>query len=154
MKLSALIGMTLLCLAATACGGGGGDEPADAWNCSYEARAEPYTAGMNRTTAGGLTVAIVESTPAPPLRGNNAWRVSITDDQQAPLDDMTITIFPWMPDHGHGTPSVPQIAPLGGGEYSIDPVNLWMAGYWEATITVGDGVAPGEDVVFELCIDG
>lgn len=153
MRLVALLGLTFLSLGAAACGEGGSDTP-DAWNCSTESRAEPYAAGMNRVSANGVKVAIMESTPAPPARGDNVWRVSITDAQDAPMEGMILTVFPWMPDHGHGTSSVAQIAEVGQGEYTLDPVNLWMAGYWEVTITVGDGVNPAEEVVFNLCTNG
>jgi hypothetical protein len=150
MKLSALLGLIVISLGAAACGEGGSDAP-DAWNCSTEARAEPYTAGMNRTSTSGIKVAIMESTPAPPARGDNVWRLSITDAQDVAMEGMVVTVFPWMPDHGHGTSAVAQIADIGQGEYTLDPVNLWMAGYWEITITVGDGVTEAEEVVFELC---
>ena len=57
----------------------------------------------------------------------------------APMDGLTISVDPEMPDHNHGTTPV-GVMPVGsGGLYMMSPVNLYMAGYWLVTLSI---VAP------------
>jgi hypothetical protein len=53
-----------------------------------------------------------------------------------------------MPDHAHGSPQPVVVTEMGDGEYKLDPVNLFMAGYWEVTISAED-----DDIVFPLCVE-
>src|SRR5690606_21035119 len=45
----------------------------------------------------------------------------------------TMRVEPWMPAHGHGSPSEVVVTPLGGGEFEMD-VHFSMSGYWELTV--------------------
>ena len=65
---------------------------------------------------------------------------------------MTPTAF--MPDHGHPSSVKPAATDVGGGMYEVTPLYLFMAGYWEVTLTF---VPPGgvkQAIVFPLCISG
>jgi hypothetical protein len=75
-------------------------------------------------------------------KGVDVWSVE-TDlaSTMTPLDGMSISVDPEMPDHGHGTTPV-GVMPIGsGGKYTINPVNLYMAGYWEVTFTLVEPAA-------------
>ncbi len=143
----------LLLLAA--CGGDGDDEggaPADAFSCAEETRADDYTAGMEKAGAAGFTVRLADSQPSPPSRGDNTWTVEIVDSAGAPVDDVTIDTRPRMPDHGHGTPKVAEFSAKGApGSYEITPVNLWMPGYWEVTLSLSGEAT--DEVTFKFCVD-
>ena len=70
----------------------------------------------------------------------DVWKVE-TDlaSTMAPMDGLTISVDPEMPDHNHGTTPV-GVTPVGsGGLYMMSPVNLYMAGYWLVTLSI---VAP------------
>ncbi|MEM9489707.1 MAG: hypothetical protein AAGC55_11210, partial [Myxococcota bacterium] len=62
----------------------------------------------------------------------------------------------WMPDHGHGTNTPAAITEMadGDGEYMVTPIDLWMPGYWELTISIDDGAGLADEVVFSTCIEG
>ncbi|MBL4636962.1 MAG: FixH family protein [Kofleriaceae bacterium] len=129
--------------------------------CDEDTRDEAYFAGISKTGDNGITLAIMDSDNAPPAKGDNVWRVKITDATDMALSGMTIKSGTWMPDHSHGSPVVPTITEEGNGEYTIDPVNLFMPGYWEVTLSAVDpgGAGPDDDmildsVVFKFCIEG
>jgi hypothetical protein len=64
----------------------------------------------------------------------------------------TITVKPWMPDHGHGTSAQALVTPSATtGQYVIDPLYLFMAGYWTVTLTITSGSVT-DTVVFSLCL--
>lgn len=125
-------------------------------NCEIETRDDDYVAGLAKVGAGGLEFVLVESTPAPPSKGNNAWHLRVADDAGAPLPGLTVQVTPFMPDHGHGTPVAVEVTELAEpGEYQADPVNLWMPGLWEVTIDVEDPAgAVTDSVIFRFCIEG
>jgi hypothetical protein len=131
-------------------------------SCDEDTRDEAYVAGINKTGEGGYTIAIMEATPAPPAKGDNAWTVEIRDSAGAPVTGLTMDCDSFMPDHGHGTPIIPAVIEVGDGVYTLDPVNLFMPGYWETTMTAVDKGAtdsPDDDVdldsvTFKFCVEG
>jgi hypothetical protein len=155
----ALIGALSIGL-GTGCGDGTGTEAADAgllYSCAMETRAVPYVANLSRpSVSGAFTAVLVESDPGPPIKGTNAWTVKILDGNGAPQDGLTITGAANMPDHRHPTTVKPVVTPAGGGTgtYSVDPVYLFMPGYWEVTLTLQPPAGAKDTVVFPLCIPG
>jgi hypothetical protein len=138
----------------TACGGEETDP--DDLRCSEEERADEYLAGMSKDGVNQLfQFRLVESTPAPPEKGDNTWIVDVLDFQDStPVDSADITVMPFMPDHGHGSPIAAEIAPTGDpGQFQVDRVNLWMPGLWEVTIAADDGTEQDE-TIFSFCIEG
>jgi hypothetical protein len=161
MKLRLPLLAALPCLALAGCGDDHGDDHGDHpdanIDCSMETRATPYMAGMIEQ-GDTVKVALVSSDPAPPGRGDNAWTIQVMDADDQPLDGLTITmdsnVDVFMVDHGHGTPKQPVITPVGSnGEYTLDPINLWMPGYWEVTPHISDGADLDDEVTFKICID-
>lgn len=135
--------------------GAGGTDGGGAASCEEEERADEFVAGMEKEGANGLVyVTLLDSDPAPPIRADNRWTVEMRDAAGMPVVDAEIDVEPRMPDHGHGTPVVTMVtAGETDGEYVLDPVNLFMQGYWEVNIDVvlSDG---GEDaVMFPFCVD-
>ncbi len=121
-------------------------------DCSMEDRADDYAVGLSKT---GTTVSVtfVSADPAPPALDDNSWVVSVTDLGGAPIEGAEVTVTPRMPDHGHGTPVVAEVtAGTNAGEYMINPVNMFMAGLWEVTMTL-DGEGLADEVVFSFCVE-
>lgn len=116
---------------------------------------------MQKSGEGGYTIALLDAVPAPPAKGDNVWQMQVEDDTGDAAEGMSIRIRTWMPDHQHGSPIVPTITDEGGGVYSVDPVNLFMGGYWEVDVTAidpGETEASDDDVdldmvQFRFCID-
>lgn len=141
-------------VALSACGS---EEPdAEDLRCDDEDRAARYEPGMIEDGVDSVfKVRLVESTPAPPAKGDNTWIVDVLDyGTSAPVDGATITATPFMPDHNHGTPVQTEIAPTGApGQFQLDRVNLWMPGLWEVRIEA-DANGEHDESVFPFCIEG
>ncbi len=139
-----------------ACGAGDDAGTADAFSarCSQDTRADTYVPGLEKTGAA-VTMVLLESTPGPPAKGDNRWLLLVKDSAGLPLSDLAMTVTPFMPDHGHGT-SIKTVVTTGAnpGEYVVDPINLWMPGYWEVTVRVTDGASIDDSVIFGPCIEG
>jgi hypothetical protein len=151
---------------AAACGGGGdgegpaetpGPTPGSGIDCERETRDDPYVPGrVVDGERGVFQVTLVASDPAPPDKGDNTWTLEVTERAGGqPVDGATIEITPFMPDHGHGTPIRAQVTAGGApGVYRAGPVNTWMPGYWEVSVSVVGSDGRSDRVVFKLCIEG
>jgi len=121
-------------------------------NCAAESRADTYVAGMEAAGAAGLTARLLAAEPAPPARFANVWSIEIVDASQQSVADATVTVTPWMPDHGHGTP-IETVVTNDAGTYTLNPVHLWMPGLWEIRIDA-QAAAVSDRMTFRFCIDG
>ncbi len=142
-----------LALVAVGCSSDPTNDPDDPenYNCEIETRSETYAAGMSKIGEGGLEFVLVASNPTPPSRGDNVWTVQVLDGSAA-LTDVTLGIEPFMPDHGHGTSKTATVTAGGGSEYQIDPVNLWMPGFWEVKVNASNANAT-DSTTFRFCVD-
>jgi YtkA-like len=121
-------------------------------DCEVEIRDDDFSVGLSK--AGTLaTATFVSADPAPPIRGDNTWVLRFDDSDGAPLDGLEIEVTPTMPDHGHGTPVVAVVTPTGdAGEYSVTPVNMFMAGYWEIAFDLKWGEQQ-DSLTFGFCVE-
>lgn len=144
-----LVGLAPLILLAAACGE---DEPAMS-PCEQEDRAEPVQVGM---TAGGpedaIGVTLDAADPIPPEVGDNTWTFSIDDGSGAALDGCAVTFDPRMPDHGHGTPTPPEVTDQGDGTYEA-LFELSMGGYWTVDVEADCGEGDVRSVRFDICAE-
>jgi hypothetical protein len=128
------------------------------FSCAKETRAPAYMPGYMRTSmSGAVTATLLSSDPAPPAQGNNTWMVALADASTgAALDGVAMVVTGLMPDHGHPLGVPPTVMPSGGGQYAIDDIDMFMAGYWEITLalTLPAGVVDGgssDSVMFPTC---
>jgi hypothetical protein len=142
---------------AAACGGTGDDGDDEMVDCTLETRDDEFVVGLEKLSPGGYHFQLMQSVPAPPARHDNQWTLHIADAAGAPLAGATVTVVPFMPDHGHGTgvSTVVTESTTVVGEYDANPVNLFMPGLWEVYVTV-DTAPPAmdEQVVYRFCIPG
>jgi hypothetical protein len=158
----------LFCLtAATALGCGsnaaGPTDDTDFVSCADETRATPYAPGMSVTSLNGAFVVKLlnnvfvvngKALSEAPAKGDDTWTLEVDDATTgAPVDGVTMTVNPRMPDQRHGTTPV-GVTAAGGGTYTLDPVNLFMAGYWEVTIGLGAATDAADSAVFRICVPG
>jgi len=143
-----------LCFIASAAACGGGDDDGteeEEVNCAEDTRHEEFVAGM--TKAGSVwSFRLMDSLPAPPDKGDNAWTIQI-DSGTGGVDDLDVTVTPFMPDHGHGTPIESVISDEGGGAYRADPVNMGMRGVWEITVEA-ENDTESDSAMFVFCVEG
>jgi hypothetical protein len=159
MTLAKILIPALLAATLAACGGDDDDtavDPDASVDCSLVmAGQDEYTPGMEKIGDNGYTVRLLTSVPGPPVRGDNAWTVLVLDDTQTAAGGITIDVDPFMPQHGHPTPIEAVVTEVGDpGEYTLDPVNLFMPGVWEVTIELSEADTLVDDVMFAFCIDG
>ena len=122
--------------------------------CAADTRKDVYTAGLSKQSSGALSVKVMEATPAPPAKQSNTLTFVVTDPAGKPVDGATLSVTPFMPDHGHGSSVKPTITPRGGGAYEVKNVYLPMPGLWRLTVTVQMPDVAAQDVAFSFCIDG
>ena len=128
--------------------GGGG------FSCADETRDDDYALGLSRS-GERVTVTFVDAMPAPPARGDNTWVLAISDPATGmPLDDATLSVEPYRPDHMHGTSIACNVTDAGTpGQVELAPVNLFMPGLWEVRLHFTLADATQETVVFSFCVD-
>ena len=116
--------------------------------------ADVYRRGLEKPGNKQLIrVAIVDSDPAPPQAEiYNKLRVRVTDDAGAPMDDVTVVIDTLMPEHDHGVTVPINVTPLGQGEFELNPLYLFMSGFWEITVIVQQGGVETDRVKFSFCV--
>ncbi len=154
-----LILLTLLF--ASACSSSNSSDAADSGApvslCATDSRAQTFTAGMEQTGASNtFSVKLTSINPNPVFKGNNAWTIQVVDKSGGPVTGASITVKPFMPDHGHGSSIIPQVtAGADPGSYDISLLNLFMPGIWTVTIVVTTGTAPStvtDQSVFTFCV--
>lgn len=98
-------------------------------------------------------LSFVEGAPARPIVGNNSWLFRLLVDEE-PLTEVAsaITVTPFMPDHGHGTPTTVVVTEAQPGHYLFEPVHTRMAGYWELTVDV-EAPTLNTRFMFGVCVD-
>ena len=119
-----------------------------------DARADRWDLPIAKPSKNGaFNVSLLTSAQSPPVIGDlTTWTLQIADDKGAMVDDATITVKPWMPDHGHGTDAVANVTPAStAGQYTVAPLYLFMAGYWTITFTITNG-AVTDTVVYSVCL--
>jgi hypothetical protein len=146
-------------LFACACGTtNSSDDSQDPVDCSMVTGADTFTVGLEKAgTVGTVDFKLMSISPAPAIRGNNDWIVELDAMASgvvgAPMDGATLDISSYMPAHGHYSPITPSITATGtAGEYKISPINLWMPGLWQTTITVSSSNPP-DRAVYAFCVN-
>ena len=143
---------------ASACGSSSPvtDGPPDAgtYDCAADTRVDPFSVGMFKVGANGNKFTLSAANPAPPAKGSNAQTITVTDSSGAPVTGATLTVFPFMPDHNHGSPLVPQTLEETAtpGAYDVTLLDLFMPGYWKVTVTVKTSTGATDTAVYNLCI--
>jgi hypothetical protein len=117
------------------CGTSGADPAADS-SATFPAEALTVV-----TSDGGAARIEVRMAPSqPPIRGVNMAELTVTDANGTPLTGLSITMVPWMPAHGHGASTKPEITEKSGGRYVATDVNLPMPGRWDLRMSLSGEV--------------
>lgn len=158
-RLATLLGLSLAVLAGGCSDGGDSSSSSSSSGtsqsaCERDTRKDTYASGLAKKGAT-FTVKILDAQPAPPVKGTNVLTLQVSDSAGAPVNGATLTVVPFMPDHGHGSAVAPVVTALGAdGKYTVDKLYLAMSGLWEIRVNVtAPGAAPS-DVTFAFCLDG
>jgi len=139
MKHTALLVAAALC-GATSFGCSGESVGIDAASVTFPEAALTTV----KSTGTTYTIEVRTAPTQPPGRGQSALAYTITGAGGTPVDGLTLTVVPWMPDMGHGSSITPSVSAQSGGHYLISDVDLVMPGLWEMRTTVA---GPSEDSV-------
>jgi hypothetical protein len=105
-----------------------------------------------RTSAAGLYTATLEPESALKKRKLLTVRVAVRDAQGEPVAGASIGIDGGMPQHGHGLPTRPRVAPQPEpGVYLIEGLRFNMGGWWELHLAI-DGPRGSDRVTFNLAL--
>jgi hypothetical protein len=157
MRPTSLLAVSVLSLAA--CGGGepGPDADDGSVNCAVETTADEFVVGLEKMgMAGKLDFRLMSAMPTPPARFDNEWTLQVMQLSNGvagnPVTGATISVTPFMPKHGHGSPKDTVITELStAGRYKLSPVYLSMPGLWETTIDVTTP-SGSDSAIFRFCI--
>jgi hypothetical protein len=70
--------------------------------------------------------------PDPPNVDRCTMYIDLLDDElDAGVEGATMTVFPWMGIHGHGSTEEPVVEEIGDGRYRAFPITFTMPGPWE-----------------------
>ena len=148
-----------LVLGAAACGSGGGAAPDAPFDCSQVTGVDTFVVGLDHPGQSGLLdFKMMSADPAPPARDDNTWVILVSSMSSGvvgnPVTGASITAVPYMPAHQHGSPKEVIVTPSTSnpGQYTLSPVNMWMPGVWETTITATSGTTTTDSTVFKFCI--
>jgi hypothetical protein len=111
----------------------------------------PVDALLTTTSESGAFTLDVRTAPEqPPSRGLLTVDYRIADAHHAPVDGLTLSVVPWMPDMGHGASTTPTVEAMGAGRYVVTNVELFMAGRWDLRTAISgpteDRAAPTLDI--------
>lgn len=153
MRALSITFVSLVSLAACAGDHHGGDD-SESYNCETETRDDEFVVGLTKMgNANQLSFKLLSATPAPPARDDNTWLLQL-DASTGPMANATVTVTPFMPDHQHGTPIAVEVEAMPtAGQYTLSPINMWMPGLWEITISATAAEPAVDDsTVFRFCI--
>jgi len=136
--------LLIIALVLAGCGSGGSQSGDDAGviDCTNDPRVFTYKAGMTIPSASGSLT---------PARGNDIWTMKVTDTSNQPQAALTMTVLPFMPDHGHGTSVDASITNNHDGTYTVSPLYFFMPGVWRVTFSTA---TPKDSAVFFFCVPG
>ncbi len=144
--------LLVLVMLAGACGGTEeGQRQVSA--CSGETRADTYVQGLEKS--GDIyRIRLLEAIPGPPEVGDNQWTFELYKDA-GKVSTATITVRPWMPDHGHGTTPMyyQATASSNSDTFELGAIDLFMPGFWTMTFQV-DEPSVSDEIVFGFCLEG
>lgn len=90
-----------------------------------------------RPSEHGLYTATLQPAGALRVRRLQTIAIVLHDTADQPVADATITVDGGMPEHGHGLPTQPRVAPTpAAGVYALEGLRFNMSGWWEIALTV------------------
>jgi hypothetical protein len=118
--------------------------------CSSSSASSTSTRFPVTVTSDSGALRVELSAPTAPIVGTDQMELTITRfSDGVALDDITVSVVPWMPSMLHGTAS-PTVTSKGGGKYLLSNLDLFMPGTWELEITFSGPVSDHAEPTFEL----
>lgn len=118
------------------------------------AAAQDHDPALTRTSDQGRFQVQISSDVLPiPMRRIHAWTVRISDRRGHPVDGAEIAVTGGMPEHHHGLPTQPRVAPTGNaGVYRINGVRFSMTGWWVLNLAIHTPDGRTDTVTFNVTL--
>ena len=144
-----------LVLGLSACGGAADSGDGGVADAGIPTACPASDATQSVASAAGTYTVDACASPAPPVRGENAFAFAITTAAGAPATGLTVSVQPWMPDMGHGSPTTPTVTDLGNGVYQVTNVVFQMGGLWQlrTTLTGSSESSASDSAIVQFTID-
>jgi hypothetical protein len=140
-------------------GSGGAGGMCNATSTACACQTDPmdiYVANMAKPGVNKqLTFQLIQSNPGPPIKGNNDWKVKITDSAGTAVGT-GLTVKVWMPKHVHDSLTAPKITyDTASSTFRLNPIDLGlMGGLWRITLMVDDtGGVTADKADFDFCVE-
>jgi hypothetical protein len=149
---STLLALSLGLSVLPACADDGGGTEDIKVNCDLETRDDDWVVGLTKPGSEGVLSFEVVDTTIPAVY-DNRWVIQVnqTAGTAAPVENATLQVTPFMPDHGHLSPIDAEVTAMPtAGQYELSPIYLSMPGMWEVTIQATAQTA-SDSVVFRVC---
>lgn len=85
--------------------------------------------------------------PDPSVTGRNTMEIELSDRAGMAVSGASFAVELWMPAHGHGSSSVPQVVELDAGRYRSEDLIFTMPGEWEVRVAVSAEEQRGSFVI-------
>ncbi|HMI88387.1 MAG TPA: hypothetical protein VK550_30095 [Polyangiaceae bacterium] len=127
-------------------------------DCSLRAEVDTYSANMTKRGKNNImSFLLIQSDPAPPIKGNNVFKLKVTGSDGMPVSK-GLALRVWMPEHRHDSPSLPMVTyDAASGSYTLNPIDLSiMPGVWRISPTINDESDPPipiDTADFNFCIN-
>jgi len=103
------------------------------------------------TDSGALLIALASSPDGAPVVGNNEIDLEVTRADSGKAESgLELSMVPYMPTMGHGSPVVPRFSDQGDGNYHFDDVVLTMPGLWQLRTQISGAMSDSIDFSFDV----
>lgn len=97
--------------------------------------------GNSATSDNGDFKVSFATEPSAIRRGSNAFEITLRDGADQPVTGAALKLQPYMPSHGHGSPTEAVVTESGEGVYRAADVVFDMPGLWWVTFHIRKGEA-------------
>ena len=109
---------------------------------NWASHAQTEEALTTLSTAQGYQLQIFSRVTPLEINTMHSWELLLTDANGAVVKDATIEVSGGMPDHDHGTPTLPRVTQtLDNGRLLLQGVRFHMPGYWQFIFTIKTGTS-------------
>jgi hypothetical protein len=146
---------TAVVFLVASCGSNSSNPDGGVISCQDDARVATYRPNLTVSSVSrAMSFTLVQANPAPPAVGTNTWTLQVADSSGRVIPNLSLSVDPFMPDHGHGTSVRASVTPNPDGSYTVAPLYFFMPGVWRITFSTTPDAGQTDSAVFFFCVPG